>query len=119
MTPKREPALIWAFIASVIQLAVTYVFHVTTEQQGVINALVVAIGGLITALMVSSDQLAPAILGVAQAAIALALAFHLNLDPTVQAAVMSVLTTLIGMFVRTQVTAPVPPIAGRAHHALV
>jgi len=119
MISSREPAIIWATIAAVVQVAVIFIFHLTIDQQGVVNAVAVAIGGLITAISVRSDQLAPAILGVAQAVIALALAFHLKLSPGEQAAIMSVVTTFVGMFVRTQVTAPVGPVvSGSPHHAL-
>ena len=75
MSIRREPALILALVASTVQLVSAFVFPLSDAQQGVVNALAVAVAGLVTALMVRSDQLAPAILGVLQAAVALGLAF--------------------------------------------
>jgi len=111
MTPQREPALILALVASIIQMVSAFIFPLTVSQQGVLNACAVAAAGLITAAVVKSDQLAPAILGFAQAAIALGIAFGWHLTDTNQSIIMTFIATVVSMFVRTQVTAPVP--AGR------
>lgn len=108
MNPRREPALILGLIASAVQLTSAFAIPLTTAQQGVLNALAVAAAGLITAVLVRSDQLAPAILGVAQAALALGLAFGWDLSPDHQAVIMSFVVAVVSMFVRTQVSAPAP-----------
>ncbi|HVM19790.1 MAG TPA: hypothetical protein VNV66_08615 [Pilimelia sp.] len=113
MSIRREPALILALVASTVQLVSAFVFPLSDAQQGVVNALAVAVAGLVTALMVRSDQLAPAILGVLQAAVALGLAFGWDLSPENQSVIMAFAATVVAMFVRTQVTAPG---GGGSHH---
>lgn len=105
---KREPALWLALIATVIQMVSAFVFPLSVDQQGVLNAVTLAIAGLVTALMVKSDQTAPAILGLLKAVIALGLAFGLSLTPENQAIIMSFAAAVVAMFIRTQVQASVP-----------
>lgn len=104
---NREPALILALVAATVQMVSAFIFPLTAGQQGVLNALAVAVAGLVTAVLVRSDQLAPALLGVVQAILALGLAFGLALDTASQAVIMSFAAAIVAMFVRTQVTAPV------------
>jgi ABC-type enterochelin transport system permease subunit len=109
VTPSREPALlILGLIAAVVQMVSAFLFPLTIDQQGVLNAVAVAIAGVITAAMVRSDQLAPAVLGAVQAILALGLAFGLNLAPEQQSVVMTFTAAVVAMFIRTQVQAPVP-----------
>lgn len=108
MNPQREPALILALVASAVQMVSAFIWELTSTQQGTINALAVVVAGLITAIMVRSDQLAPAILGVIQAILALGLAFGLHLAPENQSVIMTFAAAVVAMFVRTQVVAPVP-----------
>lgn len=108
MNPRREPALILGFIAAAVQLVSAFVLPLTDAQQGVLNALAIAVAGLLTAVAVRSDQLAPAVLGVVQAALALGLAFGWSLSPENQSVIMAFVAALVSMFVRTQVAAPVP-----------
>lgn len=108
MTPAREPALlILGLISAGVQMVSAFVFPLTVDQQGVLNACAVAIAGVITAVMVRSDQLAPALLGAVQAIIALGLAFGLQLAPEQQSVLMTFAAAVVAMFIRTQVTAPV------------
>lgn len=107
----REPSLILGLIASAIQLFSAIVLPLTIEQQGVLNAVAVAVIGVVTAVAVSTDKAAPAVLGFVQAVLACALAFGLALSPEVQGAVMAFTTALVSAFVRTQVSAPVPAAA--------
>lgn len=112
MRLSREPALLLALIATTVQMVSAFLIPLTEGQQGVLNALAVAVAGLVTAVMVRSDQLAPAILGVVQAILALGLAFGLALSPENQAVIMSFAAAVVAMFVRQIVTAPVPAVFG-------
>lgn len=105
---KREPALWLALISASISMVSAFFFELTIEQQGVLNAGAAAVAGLITAVMVKSDQLVPAILGAVSAVLAIGLAFGLRLDQADQATIMAFATAAVHMFVRTQVLAPVP-----------
>ena len=107
---KREPALWLALFASAVQMFSAFILNLTIEQQGVLNAVAVAISALLTAVAVRSDQMVPAILGVIKAVLALALAFGLAMSPDNQAIVMTFATATVAMFVRTQVQAPEPPV---------
>lgn len=105
----REPALVLAFIAALVQLASAFWFDLSGDQQGYLNGAVAALVGLATAWSVARDRLAPAVLGAAQALLALAVAFGLSWSAEQQSVIMAFVATAVAMFVRTQVTAPVAP----------
>lgn len=107
----REPSLILGLIAAAIQLLSAVALPLSVEQQGVLNAVAVAVIGLVTAAAVSAEKAAPAVVGLVQAVLACALAFGLALSPEVQGAVMAFVTAALSAFVRTQVVAPVPAAA--------
>lgn len=104
----REPSMILGAIAAAIQLLSATLLPLDTVQQGVLNAVAVAVIGLVTAAAVSSEKAAPAVLGLVQAVLACALAFGLAMSPETQGAVMAFVTAAVSIFVRTQVVAPVP-----------
>jgi nicotinamide riboside transporter PnuC len=104
----REPSMILGLVAAAIQLLSAALLPLSVEQQGVLNAVAVAVMGLVTAWAVSAEKAAPAVLGLVQAVLAAALAFGLVLSPDTQSAVMAFVTAAVSLFVRQQVTAPVP-----------
>lgn len=114
MDPRREPALILALVASAIQMVSAFLFHLTVDQQATLNAVAIAAAGLVTAIMVKSEQLAPVILGLLQAALAVGLAFGLYLSPENQSVLMTFAAAVVAMFVRQIVVAPVPASVPRA-----
>jgi len=105
----REPAAWIALFAVVLQLLSSYLIHWSADTQGVVNAVIVALFGLWTAAHLPDwrDKILPAILGVAQAVFALMLAFGADLSSEAQSQWMALITIVVGLFVRTQVTAPV------------
>lgn len=103
----REPALIGMLIGIAIRLFGSWL-DFGVEQQAVVNAAVAAAIGLIVALSTRNGQPA-AILGLAQAFIALVIGFGLRIDSDTQAMIMSAVALIISMYERTQITAPVPP----------
>lgn len=107
---KREPALWLALFASAVQMFSAFVLNLTIEQQGVLNAVAVAVAALVTAIMVQSEQMVPTILGVLKAVLALFIAFGLALSPDNQAIIMTFATAAVAMFVRTQVSVAEPPV---------
>lgn len=107
MKLSRDPALWLGLVAAVVQLTAAFIFPLSIEQQAVLNALAVALAGLATAIWVRRDGQAAAIVGLAQAAIAVGLGFGLEISTEGQAAIMAAVTTAAAMFVRTQVTAQV------------
>lgn len=103
----REPALWLALVAAMIQLFSAFIWELSAEQQGVLGMVAVAVIGVLTAWSVARDKLAPAILGLVQAVLAAALAFGAELSSQDQATLMTFVAAVVGMFVRTQVTAKV------------
>jgi hypothetical protein len=106
----REPVLWLSLVAIIVKVISAFLVHVSTDQQAVINAAAAAVAGLLVALS-TRDGESGAILGVVQALLALGVGFGLRWTPDQQAMVMSLTATVVAMFLRTQVTAPVPAAA--------
>jgi nicotinamide riboside transporter PnuC len=105
----REPAAILATVAAFIQFISLFVVELTTDQQAVLNAVVVAAFGVITSFAVSAEKGLPTLVGLAQSVIALAIGFGADFSAEQQVGLMALVTTAVGLFVRTQVVAPVAP----------
>lgn len=103
----REPAAWLALVAVAVKLAAAFGLDVTVDQQATINAVAAAAMGVLIAV-IAHDGLGAAIIGLAQAGLALALGFGLDWSADRQAVVMAAVTVVVGMWDRTQVTAPVP-----------
>ncbi len=103
----REPALWLGMVAAAVQMVSSFFVPLTVEQQALVNALAVAVAGVVTQLVVRKEGQAAAVVGFAQAVIALALGFGWGASPEQQAAVMAIVTAAAAMWTRTQVTAPV------------
>lgn len=106
---RREPALILALVAAVVKLGAAFGLNVSADQQAVVNAAAAALVGLAVAVA-AHDSLSAPILGGVQALLALAVGFGLHWSADQQAVVMTAAAAIVAMFVRTQVTAPVPAI---------
>lgn len=104
----REPALVLALVTVVVQTVSAFYVDVSATQMTVINAAAAAIVGLIIAI-VAHDSLNAAVLGAVQAVVALAVGFGLDWTTDQQAVFMGLAGVLVSLFVRQQVTAPVPP----------
>lgn len=102
----REPALLATCVGILIKLIGSWL-DLSIDLQSLLNAATAATIGLIIAYTTRDGQSA-AILGFAQAFIALAIGIGLRIDPDTQAMIMSAVALAIGMYERTQVTAPVP-----------
>lgn len=105
---SREPALLLiGVLAPLIQLILSF----TSLDQPLVtglNAVAVAAAGILTAAFLRRDQLAPAVLGLGQAVVVLALGFGLAATADQQAMFMTVVGLLVAAFVRTQVAAAAP-----------
>jgi hypothetical protein len=104
---SREPALYLTLVATAVRLGAAFLFHITDGQQAVLNAAATAIAALIVAVVVRRDGQVAAILGVAQALLALAIGFGLDVSGENQAVIMSFIGAVAAAFIRTQVAAPV------------
>ena len=106
----REPVLWLALAEIAIKSLCALVFHLSSDQQSVVNAVVVAAAGLLVAVS-THDGVSGAILGLVQAVLALGAGFGLHWSADQQAMAMSLASAVVSAFVRTQVTAPVPSTA--------
>ena len=104
----REPALVMALVAVVVQVVSAFYVDVSASQMTWINAATAAVVGLVIAV-VAHDSLSAPVLGAVQAVVALAVGFGLDWTVEQQAVVMGLAGVLVSLFVRQQVTAPVPP----------
>lgn len=102
---KREPAFWLNGFAVTISWLSTWLLHLSVEQQAVLNAVAVALMGLIIAFMTGDGQVA-GIAGLIKAVIALGIGFGLHLSDAQQSTFMSFVIFISTMFIRTQVTAP-------------
>jgi hypothetical protein len=104
----REPALMLTAAGIIFKLGAAFAFNLDTTQQALLNATIAAgIGATIATI--TRDGLSAGILGFAQAGVALAVGLGLRMTPEDQALLMSAIASLVGMYERTQVTAPEPP----------
>lgn len=114
MDIRREPALILiGVVGPLVSLIVSFVPGMNPVLQSALIGLAVAVAGVVTAVMVGGDKLAPAILGVAQAVVTWGLAAGFDLTAEQQAGFLTVVGIFVAAFVRTQVTAPVPMLVGK------
>ena len=104
---NREPALWLGLLYAVVTFVSAFVIQLTADQQGAINAVGAALVGLITAWSLAEGGLQAAILGLFKAALALALAFGLQMSAENQAVAMGLVTAVVAMFIRTQAIASV------------
>jgi hypothetical protein len=104
----RNPAY-WAGAAAlVLQMLVAFGLPLSTTQQGLVNAFLVALAAVVTALAVKADNMVPIFVGAVQALVALAVGFGLpftDVQATMVVAVVNMILT--GILVRPNVVAPV------------
>ena len=103
----REPAAWLSLFAILVKLVSAFGVQVSPEMQATVNAVAAAGMGILIALAVH-DGLGAALIGFAQAALALGIGLGLDWSADKQAVVMTAVTIAVGMWDRTQVTAKVP-----------
>lgn len=101
----REPAAVLAFISILVKLASAYVFHASETQQATVNTVAACVVALLIAIS-AHDSIGAAVFNLAQALVAAAVGFGLKLDADHQALWLSLVSVAIGLWSRTQVTAP-------------
>lgn len=110
---SRDPALYLTLFATAVRLSAAFFLHLSIDQQAVLNAVATAVAGLIIAFVVAKDGQVAAILGFAQALLALAVGFGLHISADNQAVIMSFVGALVAAFVRTQMTASTSAVGSR------
>lgn len=106
----RDPVWYTNLGAVLIMAVSTFAFHLTDEQQGGLNAALLALAGIVIAVQLRSEgQLAMAV-QLVKALIAVGLSFGLHLTDAQQFVLVSLVTAVGSGFLRTQVVAPVPKV---------
>jgi nicotinamide riboside transporter PnuC len=105
----REPAVLLAGVAAVVSLLGAFVFHLSVDQQGVLNGLAAAVVGLLTAWSLKDGSLMTAIVGLVKAVLYVAVAWHLHVSAENQALILAAVSPLLALIgIRPQVVASVP-----------
>ncbi|EGX60082.1 hypothetical protein SZN_09176 [Streptomyces zinciresistens K42] len=103
----REPVYLLAFVAIALKLAAAYGLDVSAGQQGAIMAVLSLTVALVTAVVLKTGAAAAAVVNFAQGALALFLAFGLELSADQQALWMAGVEAAVALVLRKEVTAPV------------
>jgi hypothetical protein len=104
----REPVTILAFIAVALKLSSAYGLDVSAELQAAIMVFLSCVVAVAEAFILKTGAAFAALVNLGHAAIALYLAFGLNMSAEQQANWMLTIESLVALFiVRPQVTAPI------------
>lgn len=116
----REPVILLAFVAVALKLGAAYGVDVSAEQQGAIMAVLSLIVAVVNAIVLKTGAVGTAVINLAQGALALFLAFGLDLSAEQQALWITLIESLVALWVREKVVAPVAilPIEQRSPAAL-
>jgi hypothetical protein len=98
----------WLALVASLVMGVGLLLHLTADQQAGLNAVAVAVAGIITAVSVH-DGVSAAVTGLIKAVIALVLAYGVHLSADWQVAIMSITAAVVAFFVTSRATAKVPP----------
>jgi hypothetical protein len=104
----REPVTILAFIAVALKLSSAYGLDVSADLQAAIMVFLSCVVAVAEAVILKTGAAFAALVNLGHAAIALYLAFGLNMSAEQQANWMLLIEGLVALFiVRPQVTAPI------------
>lgn len=103
----REPVLILAFVAVTLKLSAAYGLDITEAQQGALMAFLSLVVAVVEAVVLRTGAAAAAIVNLAQGALALFLAFGLEMPAETQALWMLLVEGAVAIFLRREVTAPI------------
>lgn len=107
----REPVYFLAVAAIALKLIAAFGIDVSANQQAVINAVLAAAVGVVSAIVLKTGAAGAAILQFAQAGLALFVGFGLNLSADQQGLIMSGVAAILALVLHQQVTPPVPTVA--------
>lgn len=108
---QREPAYLYlGLLAPIVAAVSAFWFASAPGTQIIVNAAAVAVAGAITAFVVRSDNLLPAITGAITAVVSVIAALGLSLDSGQQAVLVTALSAIAAVLVRDRVTAPQPAV---------
>jgi nicotinamide riboside transporter PnuC len=104
----RNPAVWLALFGALVSALGAFVFNISPDAEGALNAVAALVVGVITAIVVH-DGVSAAVLGLIKGLFLLMVAFGLNLSAERQAVLYALAAAVLAAFVQTQVVAPVGP----------
>lgn len=104
----RDPLQVLALLYAVISIVSMFAFHLSADQQGVLQAALAAGFGLLGWATTGADGHLAAVTGFAKAVLAVGLGFGLKMAPDQQAEIMSFVAVAAAFFLRTQVASKTP-----------
>jgi hypothetical protein len=108
MIRYREPALTAVtLLAPAVGLFLLLFATFDAETQAAWNAAAVAVAGFITAAIAAREKLAPAILGLTQAVLALLTVYGFGLTAEQATGVTAFVALVVGTYLRERIVAPV------------
>ena len=111
----REPVVIAVFLVAVLQVGSSLYFHWSDQQQALVNAAISVVLGFVAAAGVAFDKALPAVVGVVQAVLAVAIGFGLHLQDTQVSMITSMVAAGVALWTRDRVTAPVDAAGGKVN----
>lgn len=103
----RDPVFVVQSVVALV-LALTLFLNLNPTVQGLVTAVVVTLGGVVSAWLVAAEKALPLLEGLAKAVLALIAGLGVDIPANVQAGVFAVLAVVTAYWMRGQVVAPVP-----------
>lgn len=104
----RDPVWYTNLFAVLVMAGASFGLDLTADQQGGLNAVALAIAGVILAFQLRSEGQLALVVQLVKALVALGLSFGLHLSPDQQFVLVALVTAIGSGFLRTQVVAPKP-----------
>jgi hypothetical protein len=102
---KQEPAALVSGLIVPMLMGITLFFHLNSEVQSAVDAVLLAAGGFVVMTMVDWRKSLPLLTSLAKAVFSLIAGLGLAMNPSVQVGVFAVLSAVIGWWTSTQVEA--------------
>lgn len=102
----RDPVFVVQSAVAAV-LALTLFLNLNPTLQGLVTAVVVGVGGVVSAWLVAAEKALPLLEGLAKAVLALIAGLGVNIPGNVQAGVFALLAVVTAYWMRGQVVAPV------------
>jgi hypothetical protein len=102
---NREPVVIFQALVVPALIALSLVLNLSTDTQSLVDAALLALGGLVAAVGVSVRSALPLLSGFAKAVLSLLLGLGLDVPANWQAALMGVIAVAVAFYTQSQVTA--------------
>jgi len=103
----RQPVLVTTFLAVLIQVLSSMFLHWTDNQQALLNAAISTLLGFIAAAAVALDKALPAVVGVVQAVLSVAIGFGVSISDSRMSMISALVAAGVALWTYDRVTAPV------------